>query len=149
VSTRGTVAVNVGETRVLAFPRKMVEQIILGLAYRLNRRLVALTVFELPIETRQRFRREIKRWLDELQSLRFKGNGQTGSFKFYFNPLFDYPFGRVEVQNMRAMLKLLSEDYDLAPTSQPGEMVKWLREFHRELAERLHNGEDVLDLIPE
>ena len=59
---------NLGETRVMAFPRKMVEQIILGLAHRLNRHLIALTGFELPLETRQRFRRQIKRWLDELQS---------------------------------------------------------------------------------
>jgi len=28
-------------------------------------------------------------------------------------------------------------------------MVEWLRTFHTQLAERLHNGEDVLDLIPE
>jgi len=28
-------------------------------------------------------------------------------------------------------------------------MVEWLWQFHTELAERLHNGEDVLDLIPE
>jgi len=134
---------------VMAFPRKMVEQIILGLAHRLNRHLIALTGFELPLETRQRFRRQIKRWLDELQSLRFKENGRTGSFKFYFNPLFDYPYGGVEVQNMRAMLKLISEEYDLGSTRQPEEMVEWLRQFHTELAERLHNGEDVLDLIPE
>ena len=30
----------------------------------------------------------------------------------------------------------------------PEEMVEWLREFHTELAERLHRGEDVLDMIP-
>jgi hypothetical protein len=28
-------------------------------------------------------------------------------------------------------------------------LVEWLRDFHTQLAERLHNGEDVLDLIPE
>jgi hypothetical protein len=27
-------------------------------------------------------------------------------------------------------------------------MVEWLRAFHTNLAERLHNGEDVLDLVP-
>ena len=36
-----------------------------------------------------------------------------------------------------------------APTKTPEEMVEWLRAFHTQLAERLHNGEDVLDLIPE
>jgi hypothetical protein len=35
------------------------------------------------------------------------------------------------------------------PTKTPEEMVEWLRHFHQELAERLHDGEDVLDMIPE
>jgi hypothetical protein len=35
------------------------------------------------------------------------------------------------------------------PTKRPEEMVEWLRNFHHELAERLHQGEDVLDLMPE
>ena len=37
----------------------------------------------------------------------------------------------------------------MPPTKTPEEMVEWLREFHTRLAERLHKGEDVLDLIPE
>ena len=36
-----------------------------------------------------------------------------------------------------------------APIKTPEEMVEWLRDFHTQLAERLHNGEDVLDMIPE
>jgi hypothetical protein len=35
------------------------------------------------------------------------------------------------------------------PSKTPEEMVEWLRTFHTQLAERLHEGEDVLDLIPE
>jgi hypothetical protein len=64
--------------------------------------------------------------------------------------LFDYPFGGVEVRNMRLIMDEIADDYDNVPsTKQPEEMVEWLRSFHKELAERLHNGEDVLDLIPE
>ena len=44
----------------------------------------------------------------------------------------------------------VSDDYPNArPIKTPEEIVEWLREFHTRLAERLHNGEDVLDLIPE
>jgi hypothetical protein len=44
----------------------------------------------------------------------------------------------------------VSDDYEnVRPTKTPQAMVEWLRRFHTELAERLHNGEDVLDLIPE
>jgi hypothetical protein len=35
------------------------------------------------------------------------------------------------------------------PVKSPEEIVEWLRVFHTRLAERLHNGEDVLDMIPE
>ena len=79
-----------------------------------------------------------------------KPTTRTGSFKFYFDPLFDYPFGGIEVPNMRAMMAFISSEYDqVRPTKSPEELVKWLKEFHTELAQRLHNGEAVLDLIPE
>jgi hypothetical protein len=75
---------------------------------------------------------------------------RTGSSKFYFDMLFDYPFGGVEVRNMRLIMDEIADEYDDArPTKTPEEMVEWLRAFHTGLAERLHNGEDVLDLIPE
>ena len=139
----------IDEARVMAFPRKMVEQIILGLSNPLNRHLVKLVGFDFSPEIRRHFRREVRTWLDELQSLRFKPNSRTGSFKFYFDLLFDYPFGGVELQNMRSIMDLVSEEYEAQPTKRPEEMVDWLRQFHMELAERLHNGEAVLDLIPE
>jgi hypothetical protein len=70
--------------------------------------------------------------------------------RFYFDLLFDYPFGGVEVQNMRLIMEDIADEYEGArPTKKPEEMVEWLREFHTNLAERFHDGEDVLDLIPE
>jgi hypothetical protein len=142
--------VKLDEVRVMAFPRKMVEQIILGRSNPLNRHLVKMVGFDFPPELQRHLRREVKTWLDELQSLRFKPNNRTGSFRFYFDLLFDYPFGGVEVQNMRRIMDLITDEYEgVQPTRQPEEMVEWLRAFHTELAERLHNGEDVLDLIPE
>ena len=82
--------------------------------------------------------------------MRFKPHNRTGPSKFYFDLLFDYPFGGVEVQNMRRIMDLVSRQNEGAqPKKSPEEMVVWLREFHSRLAERLHNGEDVLDMIPE
>lgn len=44
----------------------------------------------------------------------------------------------------------IADEYEgVRPTRSPEEMVAWLRAFHTQLAERLHAGEDVLDLIPE
>jgi hypothetical protein len=134
----------------MAYPRKLVEQIILGLSNPLNRDLVKLVGFDFPPEARRHFRREVRTWLNELQALRLKPGSRPGSFKLYFDMLFDYPFGGVEIQNMRKMIELVADEYENArPIKPPEDMVAWLREFHTRLAERLHNGEDVLDLIPE
>lgn len=137
------------EAAELAYPRKLVEQTILGLSNRLNRHLVKLVGFDFPPEMRRHFRRELRTWLNEIKVLRLKPNNRTGSFKFYFDLLYDYPFGGVETRNMQTIIDLVADEYeDAQPVKTPGEMVAWLKAFHEELAERLHNGEDVLDLIP-
>jgi hypothetical protein len=142
--------VKLDETQVMVYPRKLVEQTLLGLSNPLNRHLVKLVGFDFAPELRRHFRREVKIWLREIQALRFKPNNRRDSFKFYFDLLFDYPFGGVEVPNMRLIMDLVADEYEGArPTKSPEEMVAWLREFHTRLAERLHEGEDVLDLIPE
>ena len=63
-----------------------------------------LAGFDFPPETREHFRRELKAWLGRIQRLRMKPNNRTGSFKFYFDLLFDYPFGGVEIENMRSIM---------------------------------------------
>jgi hypothetical protein len=142
--------VKLDEATGMAYPRKLVEQIILGLSNPLNRHLVKLVGFDFTPELRRHFRREIRTWLNELQALRLKPNSRPGSFKLYFDLLYDYPFGGVEVQNMRIMMELIADEYeDARPVKRPEDMVEWLKQFHAGLAERLHNGEGVLDLIPE
>ncbi len=138
------------ETRTMAYPRKLVEQVILGLYDPINEHLVKLATFNFAPDLRQHFRRELRTWLRKIQVMRFKPSNRTGSFKFYFDLLFDYPFGGVEVRNMRLIMDNIADEYETArPTGSPEEMVAWLRAFHTRLAERLHAGEDVLDLIPE
>ncbi|HZT89606.1 MAG TPA: hypothetical protein VFA12_16655 [Stellaceae bacterium] len=135
---------------VMSFPRKLVEYTILGLQSPLNRHLVKLVAFDFPPDLRQHFRKEVDNWLYEIQVLRFKPNNRTGSFKFYYDLLFDYPFGGVEVENMRKTMDFIAHEYgDVRRIKTPEEAVEWLRAFHTQLAERLHDGEEVLDLIPE
>ena len=137
------------ETMVMALPRKAVEQIILGLYDPINAHLVKLVGFEFPPAVQQHFRRELRSWLRKIERLRFKPDNRTGSPKFYFDLQFDYPFGGVEVQNMRLIMEDIADEYEGARLiKEPGEMVEWLREFHTNLAECLHNGEDVVDLVP-
>jgi hypothetical protein len=138
------------ETMELTYPRKLVEHIILGLEDPLNQHLIRLIGFDFPPEQQRHLRRELRTWLDKLQRLRIKPDRRTESFKFYYDLLFDYPFGGVEVQNMRIMTEFISKEYDgIGPTKYLEEIVGWLKAFHATLAQRLHNGEAVLDMVPE
>ena len=141
---------SVSEITGLAYPRKLVEQTILGLQSPLNRHLIKLVAFDFSPEIREHFRREVKNWLNEIKALRLKPNNRRGAIKFYYDLLFDYPFGGVELENMRSLMELIEDQYGEIPaTKTPEETVEWLRRFHTGLAERLHKGEDVLDLIPQ
>lgn len=133
----------------ISYPPALVQQIILGPTDPLNLHLIKLAGFEFPHVQRGHFRREARTWLDKIQRLRIKPQHRIGSLKFYYDLLFDYPFGGVEVRNMRTMMDLISEEYGLAPTKSPDDLVEWLRQFHAGLADRLHNGQAVLDLLPD
>ena len=134
----------------MAYPQKIARDIIIGMARPINQHLVKLAGFDFPPSTRAHFKRELRNWLDEIQRIRLEPTTRTGSFKFYFDPLFDYPFGGIEVPNMRALVEFISSEYvGIRPAKSPEELVEWLRGFHTELAQRLHNGEAVLDLIPD
>jgi hypothetical protein len=133
----------------MAYPKRYVEHIITGLEDPLNQHLVKLVGFDFTPELREHFRQECETWLDKIQRLRMKPNNRTGAVKFYYDLLYDYPFGGVELQNMRGVMDFVTRRYPGArATKTPEEMIKWLRNFHTTLAERLHAGQTVLDLIP-
>jgi hypothetical protein len=134
----------------MAYPQKIARDIIIGMARPINQHLVKLVGFDFPPSSRAHFKRELRNRLNEIQRIRLKPTTRTGSFRFYFDPLFDYPFGGIEVPNMHALVEFISSEYDgIRPTKSPEELVEWLRGFHTELAQRLHNGEAVLNLIPD
>jgi hypothetical protein len=103
-----------GDTATLAYPRKLVEQIILGLYAPVNEHLVKLIGFNFAPDLRQHFRRELRTWLRKIQALRFKPSNRTGSFKFYFDLLFDYPFGGVEVRNIRLIMDEIADEHEVS-----------------------------------
>ena len=134
----------------MAYPQKVARDIIIGMARPINQQLVKLVGFELPPQLRDHFRRELRNWLNEIQRIRLKPTTRRGSFRFYFDPLFDYPFGGIEVHNMQALMEFISSEYDeIRPTRSAEELVEWLKGFHTELAQRLHEREAVLDMIPD
>lgn len=134
----------------MSYPKRYVEQIITGLADPVNEHLIKLVGFQFPPESRQHFRLELDTWLDKIQRLRMKPNDRTGTSKFYFDLLFEFPFGGVEVRNTQSLMDLISRRYQgIQAAKSPSDMAEWLRHFHTVLAERLGAGQTVLDLIPE
>src|SRR5690348_17138269 len=101
----------VDEELVMSLPRKLVESTIFGLYDPINQHLIKLVGFDFRAETRQHFRRELRTWFRKIQRLRIKPDNRTGQVKFYFDLLFDYPFGGVEVQNMRLIFDEIIDDY--------------------------------------
>ena len=67
------------QAQILAYPRKLVEHVILDLYYQINVHLVKMVGFDFPPELRQHFRRELRAWLSKIQSLRFKPDRRPGS----------------------------------------------------------------------
>ena len=133
----------------MAYPKRYVEQIITGLADPINEHLIKLVGFEFSPELREHFRQELDTWLDKIQRLRMKPNNRTGTPKFYYDLLFDYPFGGVEVRNTQSLMSLISRHYQgIQPAKTPEDVAEWLRGFHTALAQRLSAGEVVLDMIP-
>jgi hypothetical protein len=133
----------------MAYPQKVARGIIIGMADPINQHLVKLIGLQFAPDLRQHFRVELRSWFNKLQRIRLKPIAGTGSFKFYFDPLFDYPFGGAEIQNMRALMEFIASEYDgIRPTISPEQMVIWLKEFHTNLTLTLHDGEAVLDLVP-
>jgi hypothetical protein len=65
------------EIMEVAYPRKYVENIIIGLEDPLNEHLVKLIGFDFPAEQRAHFRREVRTWLAKIQSLRMKPDSRT------------------------------------------------------------------------
>lgn len=129
----------------MSYPKRYVENIITGLQDQLNQHLIKLVGFGFPPELRSHFRQEVEAWLDRIQRLRLKPSHRPGTAKFYYNLLFDYLFGGVEVQNMTSMMDFIANRYPgIQREETPEQMVEWLRAFHTGLA-----GRPVLDLIPE
>lgn len=51
---------------------------------------------------------------------------------------------------MRSVMDFITRRYPgVRETKTPGELVEWLRAFHTELAEQLHAGKPILDLVPD
>jgi hypothetical protein len=113
----------------MAYSEKKAEVIITGLEYPLNNHLLKLLA--VPSDERLHWKNEVLAWLTQIAAIRLKPANKPGSAQFYFNILFEEPFGGVEIANVAARLELLRLQYGrLAPEARPEELARRLRDFH-------------------
>lgn len=133
----------------MSYPKKKAEVIITGLEKEINNHLLKLMVLPETHRDRPHWRREVLNWLDEVMEIRLKPRDTTGSVKFYYNILFDEPFGGVEVANVAGRLRRLARNgYPIPPDLEIEPLVGRLDRFHRAFAQRCHEGSgEVEDLL--
>lgn len=129
----------------MAYPRRKIEQIVTGLERPLNRHLLKLVGLAAPEPTRAVWRKEVKRWLLEIASLRLKPSNRMLAAETLFEWLFEEPFGGAEARNAGALLAL---EADAFPQTLGGaEAAVRLRALHEALTLRLAVGDPGFDLI--
>jgi len=85
----------VDEDLVMALPRKLVESTILGYTIQSTSSLSNLSASNFRLICGSISGGNCGLWFRKIQRLRMKPQNRTGSAKFYFDLLFDYPFGGV------------------------------------------------------
>jgi hypothetical protein len=135
------------EAEEMSYPRKYVEHSFIGLEDSLNQHLIKLAGFDFPLSSVSTSGR--RSGVGSITATAaHEAEPPDGVVQILLRPVVDYPFGGVEVRNMRTLMQLISEQYPgVQPTKSAEELVAWLQEFHTRLAEALHNGERVLDLV--
>jgi len=133
----------------MALPRRLMGLRLAGLETPINEHLVKLYGYNFDREQRRHFVGEMRGWLRQAQRFRLKPKNRTASEKFYYENLFEHPFGGVDAENVASIMQTISENYpDVQAIRTAPEVAGLLQDFHRRLAAALHRGEPVAGLLP-
>lgn len=114
----------------MAYTRKRAETIIGGLEYQLNLHLLKLATVPLPDQF-DHWRQELTTWLATIAAIRLKPRTTPGPAQWYFNLLFEEPFGQNETNAVLARLQLLRHQYGMMrPDTDAAELAERLKRFH-------------------
>lgn len=131
----------------MAYTRKRAEAIISGLEYQLNLHLLKLSAVPLP-DYFAHWRHELATWLSTIAAIRLKPNTKPGPQKWYFDLLFDEPFGGNEEGAVMARLQLLRQQYgSIRPDVDPTALGMRLRLLHTTFSRGCATGTMDLEQI--
>ena len=130
----------------MSVKRKKAEQIFGGLENGFNLHLLKLMGFTVCDETRDHWKKELRGRATMLSIITLNDDNRPVPAKDVFNWLYDETFGGRELQNVEALLRLLSEDHQRSATP-AADISARLRAFHQALAQRINRHDPGYDLI--
>jgi hypothetical protein len=133
----------------MSLPKRHAEVRLIGMEPPLNQHLLKLLAFDMSAERRAYFRKQVWKWLRDIQAIRLKDSNKPGEASWYYGLLYDGPFGGVEEQNVSLICEGIDDDYEgglTRNTASIPELVERLHHFHQTLAERAARSEPLLDL---
>lgn len=139
----------------MSMSRAKAEQRVSGLEYELNDHLIKVYSFgNFSNDLHDHWRKEVRAFVNKLRVIGLKPDDSPPPAKFFFDLLFDEPFGGNEVKNVTVHFDEIRDDYAeegthaATPTKTPEQTAEWLREFHTQLADMLSKGENPIGMIP-
>jgi hypothetical protein len=83
----------------------------------------------------KRWLNELETWFDEVGEIVLKPNNHRPTTKFYYQILFDEPFGGAEIPNILSRVKRLQrQGYKITVEITPEDLVEKLQTFHTSFA---------------
>jgi hypothetical protein len=119
----------------LDYTGKRTATIITGLEFQINLHLLKLAAIRAADEYGH-WRNGVTAWLPAIAAIRLKPLTKPAPARFYFDILFDEPFGGNEIGGVAARLQLLQQQFGrLDPDVEPERLAARLRAFHSAFAE--------------
>jgi len=125
----------------MAYPRKKATFVIESLEDEINYHLIKILCCQVSNETIEHWKEEIRDWLDRIGEIRVKPDMKTFSEKFYFNTLYDYPFGDTGDRNLRRHIRRLErKKYTILKDINHIEIMQKIKDFHIAFAKLAATG---------
>lgn len=136
----------------MSYSKRKAETIINGLEKPINEHLLKIVCVG-GTEVAH-WRDELVNWLDEVAEIRLKPHDHPGQVKWYYDLLFDEPFGGVEERNVGGRIRrLVRSGYRVPPELEINAVVEILRRFHERFATACATGSltesEIIALVQE
>lgn len=124
----------------MSFSRAEAKAEIAGLRKSINLHLIKLLVVENANKWADHWKHEIGTWLYDISIIRLKPERRTAPAKFYYDGLFETPFGGNEIAVLDGQLMRISRDYTVMSDIDKDFVVSSLKSFHMIFAKACASG---------